>query len=470
MPMGMLAFALVLLAPSVGRADAVGAASLNVPMSVRQAGMGEVSIAGNDLMRAWSNPALLAARPGPEIALASGSLFLKTRAFGLGGATMLNRSIAVGSLVSLNGISFKEIDTDGFEVGGTTGHDTAALGIVAAVQRNWLRAGLAVKYVRDSAAGDAQSVGAADAGLAGIFNSLSVGIAARNLGGVLREASYDPEDWPFADPADLDDYRERLPIEVRAGLAYTYEPMKVTGGLEFVKVDGQEENRLCFGAEWWAANNLALRLGIAGLQTEYSRQFTMGVTALMNRLGLDLALATHPIGTTLRGSVSYAFNAVSAESRPAKEPKPVKPEPTAEPAAVESGNALNLAVAELEPQNVSAGDAAVIADMLRNALVRAGAFNIVEKKNMDKLLAEQAFQQTGCTSEECAVKLGKLLNVQRIVVGSFGSLLNRYFISVRVIDVESGKVVFGDSAKGDTVDEIEVGVNDLASRIAKQAH
>jgi hypothetical protein len=88
---------------------------------------------------------------------------------------------------------------------------------------------------------------------------------------------------------------------------------------------------------------------------------------------------------------------------------------------------------------------------------------------MDKVLAEQAFQQTGCTSEECAVKLGKLLNVQRMVVGSFGRLMDKFFVSLRVVDVESGKVMFADSARGRQVEDIEAGVKDLAAQIAKLA-
>ena len=129
---------------------------------------------------------------------------------------------------------------------------------------------------------------------------------------------------------------------------------------------------------------------------------------------------------------------------------------------------MNIAVSTLDAQNVSGGDAAVIADLLRSELVKSGAFNVVEKANMDKVLAEQGFQQTGCTSEECAVKLGKLLNVQRMIVGSFGKLMGRYFINLRVVDVESGKVIYSEKAKGESVDDIERGVNRLTDAIVRE--
>jgi curli biogenesis system outer membrane secretion channel CsgG len=129
---------------------------------------------------------------------------------------------------------------------------------------------------------------------------------------------------------------------------------------------------------------------------------------------------------------------------------------------------LNLAVSELAGDAVSASDAAVIANLLRGELVKTGAFNVVEKKNMDRILAEQAFQQTGCTAQECAVKLGKLLNVQRMIVGSCGKLMNRYFINIRVVNVETGEAVYADDAKGTTVDDIETGIRDMAARMAKR--
>jgi TolB-like protein len=125
-----------------------------------------------------------------------------------------------------------------------------------------------------------------------------------------------------------------------------------------------------------------------------------------------------------------------------------------------------VAVAELEANGVPGTDAAVLANMLRGELVQTGAFRVVEKANMDKVLAEQAFQQTGCTSQECAVKLGKVLNVQRMIVGSFGKLLGRYILNVRVVSVESGEVVQAEEARGDTIDQLEASLKALAARLA----
>lgn len=149
-----------------------------------------------------------------------------------------------------------------------------------------------------------------------------------------------------------------------------------------------------------------------------------------------------------------------------RRPKPETQEIVARKIVKRTGEKMNIAVANLEPQSVSAADAAVISDRLRSEMVKTGAFNVVEKQNMEKILAEHAFQQSGCTSQECAVKLGRILNVKKMVVGSFGQLMNKHFISVRVVDVETGSADFSEDASGANVDEIMAGTRKIAESMA----
>jgi len=48
---------------------------------------------------------------------------------------------------------------------------------------------------------------------------------------------------------------------------------------------------------------------------------------------------------------------------------------------------------------------------------------------------------SGCTTEECAVKIGKILNVQQIVIGSLSRLNNTYFIIGNIVDMETGEII-----------------------------
>ena len=88
---------------------------------------------------------------------------------------------------------------------------------------------------------------------------------------------------------------------------------------------------------------------------------------------------------------------------------------------------------------------------------------------MERVPAEQAFRQTGCTSQECVLGLGKLLNARRIVVGNCGKLPGTYFANIRVVDVETGQATYADQAKGVTAEAVEGSVAELSLRMATAA-
>ena len=78
----------------------------------------------------------------------------------------------------------------------------------------------------------------------------------------------------------------------------------------------------------------------------------------------------------------------------------------------------------------------------------------MERSQMDKILKEQAFQSSGnCDQSECAVEIGKLLSVDRMIVGSVGRIGDLYTVQARILDVQTGEIVF--SANQDHEGKIE---------------
>lgn len=101
-----------------------------------------------------------------------------------------------------------------------------------------------------------------------------------------------------------------------------------------------------------------------------------------------------------------------------------------------------VAVTALQARGVAESDAAVFTETLADVLLRSGKVRVMERSQMDKILAEQGFQQAGaCDTAECAVQMGRLLGIERIVVGSVGKVGETYSISVRMVDVGTGEVV-----------------------------
>ena len=102
---------------------------------------------------------------------------------------------------------------------------------------------------------------------------------------------------------------------------------------------------------------------------------------------------------------------------------------------------MAVAILDLEGRGISEMEAQTLTDRMRSELVNTGAVTIVERSQMQEILEEQGFQQTGCTSDECAVEVGKLLGVQNMITGSIGKIGTSYTLDVRMFVVESGAIM-----------------------------
>ncbi len=102
---------------------------------------------------------------------------------------------------------------------------------------------------------------------------------------------------------------------------------------------------------------------------------------------------------------------------------------------------LNVAVLDLDPTGIAKPESQFLSDRLRTELFETGKFRVVEREKMNAILTEQGFQQTGCSSVECAVEIGQLLNVKMMVAGNIGKIEDLYSISLRLINVETGALL-----------------------------
>ena len=82
--------------------------------------------------------------------------------------------------------------------------------------------------------------------------------------------------------------------------------------------------------------------------------------------------------------------------------------------------AVQSQVAALFGTNIDVGKG--VADLLVDRLVRGGAFSVIERKAIDKIMAEQNFSNSDRADASSAAKIGRLLGVQAIVIGSICAL------------------------------------------------
>lgn len=124
-----------------------------------------------------------------------------------------------------------------------------------------------------------------------------------------------------------------------------------------------------------------------------------------------------------------------------------------------------IAVLTFKGVNTSAGDAEAVTQFVRTAVVKSGEFVVVDKENMEKVLAEQAFQQTGCTDADCAVKLGKMLNSKLVFVGKYTVFEGARLISAEIVDVETGRIQASESQNITDVARIEENAGELVDKM-----
>ena len=82
-----------------------------------------------------------------------------------------------------------------------------------------------------------------------------------------------------------------------------------------------------------------------------------------------------------------------------------------------------------------------LSDPLRAEMTSTSYFRVCDRANLDTALKEIQFQQTGCTSSECVVQVGRILGVDKIVTGSITKLGSVYSITLQMVDVGTALIV-----------------------------
>jgi hypothetical protein len=130
-----------------------------------------------------------------------------------------------------------------------------------------------------------------------------------------------------------------------------------------------------------------------------------------------------------------------------------------------------VAVMDLTPVGAQKTQAAAVTDRLREELLASGRFTLVSRDQVDTLLNEQATQQRNCTSPDCAVQLGKMLGVRKIISGRLTRLEDDlWLMAVTLVDVETARTERAASVThdGKFVTLMTEGVRKLSAKLIAQ--
>ena len=123
-----------------------------------------------------------------------------------------------------------------------------------------------------------------------------------------------------------------------------------------------------------------------------------------------------------------------------------------------NNGAIGKAHEELEPLRGG------IADILTSELSANERIRVIERDQLDKLVAEQNLSASGNVDKATAVRVGKLLGVHHMIFGSYVSdRKQRVRFDARAVDVETGQIEHVETVSGKLDD-----FSDLIATLAAQ--
>jgi len=107
----------------------------------------------------------------------------------------------------------------------------------------------------------------------------------------------------------------------------------------------------------------------------------------------------------------------------------------------------------------------IVAEWLTTAFVKAGRFDVIERRMLKKILGEQQLGLSGALDSESVSKLGQLLGVQVIISGSVIKFQDVLEVNARIIDVESASILAAENVKNTTATRLQELVVQMADKI-----
>ena len=111
---------------------------------------------------------------------------------------------------------------------------------------------------------------------------------------------------------------------------------------------------------------------------------------------------------------------------------------------------------------------AMMSDLLIHELVKQGNVIVVERKRLDKIMQEYAFQASPFVDIKTAKKLGQIVGADCIIVGSVATLGCPLYITARMIDVEKGTILHSAKMKLNYWNEYEQKLPAFASECVRK--
>src|SRR5690606_21090743 len=107
-----------------------------------------------------------------------------------------------------------------------------------------------------------------------------------------------------------------------------------------------------------------------------------------------------------------------------------------------------------------------VADLLFAKLAVDPSMYLVDREDLDKILAEAELNLSGIVNPQEAIAIGQLTGAKLIVTGSVFQIDNSIYVVAKVIGTETSRVI-GASVKGLAGDELDGLANQLGAEVIR---
>ncbi|MDI6740943.1 MAG: CsgG/HfaB family protein [Candidatus Edwardsbacteria bacterium] len=132
------------------------------------------------------------------------------------------------------------------------------------------------------------------------------------------------------------------------------------------------------------------------------------------------------------------------------------------------GSRLSIAVMPFENKGGDPGLSTMVQDKMITSLYSLKRFKIIERSQIEKVMSEQKLGMTGAIDQSKAVKVGKLIGVDAILIGSVSSGDKGTGMDARLIDTENGTIITAKDALSDRNTLMDI--KNMAQNIAIQIY
>jgi hypothetical protein len=105
-----------------------------------------------------------------------------------------------------------------------------------------------------------------------------------------------------------------------------------------------------------------------------------------------------------------------------------------------SAGKVNIAVLPFDGAGFDSLELKAIGIRFESMVFSVDSFVVIERQRIDNILKEQGFQRSGCVNTDCAVEIGQLLGVDKIIYGNVTNMAGVIMSDIKIVDVHSGKI------------------------------